>query len=559
MISEGGVDMRIVLAYVIKPRLFCHTVVVGRTFVSFSTTHHSPLLISSSSLQKPSTTSQTDVKRSHSTINASPWASRRSRLRPMPNRQTFRQLTKHASHFGTLPPEIVDNITSYLDGRSLKSLRLVDGRNDAAIVRHLFSRIQLSALRVDRQSFIEIASRLDLARHVRELSWLVSPRPMAKTIALFRGRSYIPTADEVRVLTRQFGDACWALAESTTPDGFTYQRSVVRSAAWEAFLPELRAALGAMPMLDTLHMRPMDVWRPVGARDIDTVLGSADRPGEALRLGKTPMFRASGTYGFEQGLLCREIESRVRRRRPACEVVTAISRDYSSKWPNSLDTVLYRPLCGYDVENLTSVSVCIDPSLPSFAAPLVMALICAQGIDTLSITSQERFRNNTDPGSSSSSVRIPTKDVFLAEFQERSASWKNLTDLSFVGVEVSPAELARFVTPHAWSLSLLTFRECHTTFATLDALATVPDLHVASLLVVEPNAEVECDEEDALHMINEGPNQRDFARYAAEETGRKGLTSDMLVRVGDGAESDGIEGLDDADVEAEVLVRRFPT
>lgn len=117
----------------------------------------------------------------------------------------------------------MDIITSYLDGRSLKSLRLVDGRNDAVIVRHLFSQIQLSALRADRQSFVEIASRPDLARHVRELSWLVFPRPMAKTVAFFRGRSYIPTADEVWVLTRQFGDACWALAESTTPDGFTYQ------------------------------------------------------------------------------------------------------------------------------------------------------------------------------------------------------------------------------------------------------------------------------------------------------------------------------------------------
>lgn len=32
--------MRIVLAYVIKPLLFCHTVVVGHPLVSFSTTHH---------------------------------------------------------------------------------------------------------------------------------------------------------------------------------------------------------------------------------------------------------------------------------------------------------------------------------------------------------------------------------------------------------------------------------------------------------------------------------------------------------------------------------------
>ncbi|KAH7014448.1 uncharacterized protein B0I36DRAFT_369404 [Microdochium trichocladiopsis] len=78
----------------------------------------------------------------------------------------------------TLPLELFDYIVSIsydLDPASVLTLRLAGTRRDDLIVRHLFRRVGLSALKSSREAFLGITSRPHLARHVRELIWYDLP------------------------------------------------------------------------------------------------------------------------------------------------------------------------------------------------------------------------------------------------------------------------------------------------------------------------------------------------------------------------------------------------
>ncbi|KXJ87262.1 hypothetical protein Micbo1qcDRAFT_208290 [Microdochium bolleyi] len=88
-----------------------------------------------------------------------------------------------STNLSRLPPEIFDKIAINLAGRDLKALRHVETNHNPTVVRHLFGTIGLSPLNRDRHAFLSIASLPHLARHVRQLDWVVYPNGMHTIVA----------------------------------------------------------------------------------------------------------------------------------------------------------------------------------------------------------------------------------------------------------------------------------------------------------------------------------------------------------------------------------------
>ncbi|KXJ87257.1 hypothetical protein Micbo1qcDRAFT_208285 [Microdochium bolleyi] len=351
-----------------------------------------------------------------------------------------------SARFLCLPPEIVDIIVSQLDDQSLVSLRLATRHADVSIISRLFRRIRFSFLKTDRDALLSIAARADLAVHVRELDWYVFPQYAEGILRASRPSSPVFDNDKLRLMNKQYLAARWLPEE----DG-------EQCRAWEAFLPELAGALGAMPQLDILRFRAIHGWRPIGVPLIDAVAAS----GFALTNGDSA-YSLIGDNATTWRFLHQAMQKHVRNIVPACQALTTVITGPAYQL-SYLNATLYGPIRGHHFEDITDVLVAIDQEAPEY---------------------------------------VPLDDIVT------------------------------FIRMHSRTLESLEFAECDFTMAHLDALATVPNLHLRILDVFQPGAAIKIPSLEIRDLVNNGPHGRNFGAHAAMATGAIPFPPSALVALG---------------------------
>ncbi|PTB62632.1 hypothetical protein BBK36DRAFT_1128887, partial [Trichoderma citrinoviride] len=171
----------------------------------------------------------------------------------------------------SLPAELLLQILgdSRINNADLRRLRLVSKQVSAAATSHLFSRIHISKLHSDRETFFNIAAQPHLAAAVRSVTWLEMaedctdlPYVAYPPAVLLRPlETWVPSADDAADfdfllcrLPRMARALFWLPFENfqSYHKGTEERREVIRS-----FTPDFFAALDKMPNLREFASRPM--------------------------------------------------------------------------------------------------------------------------------------------------------------------------------------------------------------------------------------------------------------------------------------------------------------
>ncbi|KAH7024394.1 uncharacterized protein B0I36DRAFT_352635 [Microdochium trichocladiopsis] len=305
-------------------------------------------------------------------------------------------------------------------------------------------------------AFLSIASRPYLTQSIEVLQWVMFP-DQETVLRRWMGGPLRGYSRKARVMSQVFLDDCWLPLRD-------WPRECTR--AWDAFCPELSAALSAMPHLQTLELREyrsLPGYHPIKGHG---AISYKDGPkiGSLDWNDKTSL---TEPYKF----LAQAIENRNNNMEESDWVGNAVVSWTRFDVSDKVASVTYfRPVPIADLQHIRNVDICLPRSGTDCVRTLATILSSLQCLESLTV------RYKPDPGcrippASDSNPELAT--AFFDSLVCGDARWPRLCMLSLIRLKIPAAVMASFLALHAPGLQQVEFRDCKLTTAHIEAIASI--------------------------------------------------------------------------------------